>query len=47
MEEEGFQQRFGFSPNSVQQAVLDAAQHMSEPGIMILEAPMGIGKSIR
>ncbi len=45
MEEEGFQQRFGFSPNSVQQAVLDAAQHMSEPGIMILEAPMGIGKT--
>ncbi len=45
MEKEGFQQRFGFTPNSVQQAVLDAVNHMSEPGIMILEAPMGIGKT--
>ncbi len=45
MEKDGFQQRFGFTPNSVQQAVLDAVNHMSEPGIMILEAPMGIGKT--
>ncbi len=45
MEEDGFQLRFGFRPNSVQQAVLDAVNHMSGPGIMILEAPMGIGKT--
>ena len=45
MEKDGFQQRFGFTPNSVQQAVLDAVNHISEPGIMILEAPMGIGKT--
>ena len=45
MEEDGFQQRFGFTPNLVQRAVVDAVNHMSEPGIMILEAPMGIGKT--
>ena len=45
VEADGFRMRFGFTPNSVQRAVLDAANKMSQPGIMILEAPMGIGKT--
>ena len=45
LEESGFKQRFGFAPNLIQKAVLDAVNTMSQPGIMILEAPMGIGKT--
>ncbi len=45
LEEDGFRQRFGFAPNAVQKTVLEAVNHMSHPGIMILEAPMGIGKT--
>lgn len=39
---EGF---FGFMPNSVQQAVVQALESAQQPGIMILEAPMGCGKT--
>lgn len=45
MDDETFQERFGFAPNAVQQAVLQAANGMSAPGILILEAQMGIGKT--
>lgn len=40
-----FQQKFGFSPNEVQQAVIQVAGTVSTPGILILEAQMGIGKT--
>lgn len=40
-----FQQRFGFRPNAVQQAVIRVAETVSTPGILILEARMGIGKT--
>lgn len=45
MDDETFLARFGFAPNAVQQAVLQAANGMSTPGILILEAQMGIGKT--
>lgn len=45
MTEEVFKQRFGFVPNAVQQAVVDAVNKCQKPGIFILEAPMGIGKT--
>ena len=45
MDGETFHARFGFAPNAVQQAVLRAANGMSMPGILILEAQMGIGKT--
>lgn len=37
-----FDALFGFPPNSLQQAVLDVVK---KPGIYILEAPMGMGKT--
>jgi len=37
-----FAATFGFGPNSVQQALLSAAQ---SPGLIIVEAPMGCGKT--
>lgn len=40
-----FQERFGFSPNSVQAQVLEIINRFKEPGIYILEAPMGSGKT--
>lgn len=40
-----FQTRFGFEPNSIQQAVIERAATMLHPGCLILEAPMGIGKT--
>lgn len=40
-----FQERFGFFPNEVQQAVLNAVNNAQEPGIFILEAQMGVGKT--
>ena len=40
-----FYERFGFSPSSIQEQAMDAAQSMVQPGILILEAPMGCGKT--
>lgn len=43
--DELFYERFGFYPNEVQKTVLDIANTAVKPGIMILEAPMGCGKT--
>lgn len=41
-----FKNRFGFdSPNEIQEKFVDAISHAKEPGLIILEAPMGIGKT--
>ena len=45
-----FEERFSTSsgimhPNTVQQAFMEIVSEVSEPGIYILEAPMGIGKT--
>ena len=40
-----FERRFGFTANGVQKAVEQAAERMKTPGVMILEAPMGQGKT--
>ena len=45
LDDETFEQWFGFFPNAVQQAVLQAANRISKPGILILEAQMGVGKT--
>ena len=44
-EPEEFAKRFGFAPNAVQQAAMEAANTMDAPGILILEAQMGVGKT--
>lgn len=43
--DELFENRFGFGPVDFQRKVCETAESISEPGIMILEAPMGIGKT--
>ena len=40
-----FFSRFGFPPRPLQSAVLETAVAVPDPGIFILEAPMGIGKT--
>ena len=40
-----FQNRFKFSPNELQRAVMDVANKMSTPGMIIVEAGMGKGKT--
>lgn len=40
-----FQKRFGFKANEIQRAAMETAASMSEPGCLILEAPMGVGKT--
>ncbi len=42
---ENFSEKFNFSPNAVQQAAIRAANSMSAPGLMIIEAQMGVGKT--
>ena len=43
--DELFQDNFGFVPRATQRAMLNLVAEANEPGIFILEAPMGIGKS--
>lgn len=45
MNEELFAQRFHFVPNDIQRAVFRIANNLSSPGILIIEAQMGCGKT--
>ena len=45
MDRDSFRERFGFFPNEVQQAVLESAASMEAPGLLIVEAQMGAGKT--
>lgn len=45
MDDALFAEEFGFSPNEVQKMVLDAVENTVSPGIFILEAGMGSGKT--
>ncbi len=45
MDEAAFRSRFGFPPNEVQQAVLEVAENVQTPGMIIVEAQMGVGKT--
>ena len=40
-----FKDRFGFDPNGVQSDITDIVSNVSNAGIYILEAPMGLGKT--
>lgn len=40
-----FIERFKFKPNNVQVQIMETVLNLSEPGIVILEASMGIGKT--
>lgn len=40
-----FKDRFSFSMNDIQRSVIKAAESCKSPGLFILEAPMGIGKT--
>lgn len=43
--DEDFKKRFGFPMNVIQKKVIDIVESSSKPGLFILEAPMGIGKT--
>ncbi|MCM1210684.1 MAG: CRISPR-associated helicase Cas3' [Blautia sp.] len=45
MSDEDFKNRFHFSMNEIQKDVIDAVENCTKPGLFILEAPMGIGKT--
>lgn len=43
--EEQYHKRFEFSPREIQKTFFEIIDKLQEPGIIILEAPMGIGKT--
>ena len=45
MDEDLFSTRFSFLPNEVQKGIMEIVNGEMEPGIMIIEAPMGLGKT--
>lgn len=45
MDQEIFKERFGFLPNEVQAQMLKAVNDSKTPGLFVLEAQMGIGKT--
>lgn len=45
MDEELFEDRFGFWPNEVQKQMIKAVNGCETPGLFVLEAQMGIGKT--
>lgn len=45
MDEALFEERFGFLPNEVQKRMLETIESSESPGIFILEAQMGVGKT--
>ncbi len=44
-ESKTFEKRFGFAPNDMQKTVNGVANKISSPGIIVIEAPMGQGKT--
>lgn len=40
-----FQSRFGFPMRPLQRAVIETANGISAPGLLLIEAPMGVGKT--
>lgn len=40
-----FVERFGFAANALQRAVIEVAKGVENPGLLVLEAPMGVGKT--
>lgn len=44
-EPKSFDQVFGFSPRPLQQAIADALTNLMQPAILLVEAPMGEGKT--
>lgn len=45
MDESLFASRFGFRPNDMQLQTINVVNNIIEPGIMVIEAPMGLGKT--
>ena len=45
MDDEMFLERFGFFPNEIQKSVIEAVSSCKTPGLFILEAQMGSGKT--
>lgn len=45
MDETVFEKMFGFHPNSVQAELIQIVSNCSDPGILVIEAQMGIGKT--
>ena len=45
LDESKFEDQFGFSPNPIQTAVMDILGSAAQPGILVLEAQMGTGKT--